>query len=135
LEAALGKIVGSVDDLGRPTVRIDVPGCDGFLAVVDTGFNRSLLLTAAEAIAMKFVIEVRTDTVELATTAQVLVRRATGTIRWLGRDTAVDALIADEPATVHRPDTARALIGAELLAKCLVLVDYPARRVEIETQS
>jgi predicted aspartyl protease len=133
--AALGKIIGSVDDLGRPTVRVDVPGRDGFLAVIDTGFNRSLLLTAAEALAIGFVIEVRTEAVELATTAQVLVRRATGTIRWLGKDTAVDALITDEPVATHRPDTARALIGAELLAGCLLLVDYPARRVEIETQN
>ncbi len=133
--AALAKIIGSVDDLGRPIVRVEVLGRDGFLAVIDTGFNRSLLLTAAEAIAMGFVIEVRTEAVELATTAQVFVRRATGTIRWLGRDTVVDALITDEPVVVHRPDIARALVGAELLAQCLLLVDYPARSVEIETRN
>jgi predicted aspartyl protease len=132
--AALGRIIGSVDDLGRPTVRIDVPDRDGFLAVIDTGFNRSLLLTAAEALAMGFVIEVRTEAVELATAAQVLVRRATGKICWLGRDILVDALITDEPVALHRPDIARALIGAELMATCLLLVDYPSRRVEIETQ-
>jgi predicted aspartyl protease len=131
----LPKIVGHIDDLGRPVVRIEVPDRDGFLAVVDTGFNRSLMLQASEAVAMGFTIAEETEIVELGTTAQVEVRQGFGTMRWLDRDIRVEALISSEKLTVHRPDTARALIGAELLAKCLVLVDYPARRVEIETHS
>jgi predicted aspartyl protease len=134
LEVALAKVVGTVDDLGRPVVRIEVPGRDGFLAVVDTGFNRSLLLQAAEAVAMGFSIEERTESVELATTAKVDVRRAVGTIRWLDRRVAVDALISNEPLGTHRPDMARALTGTELLTGCLLLVDFAARVVEIETQ-
>jgi predicted aspartyl protease len=131
----LPKIIGHIDDLGRPVIRIEVPGRDGFLAIVDTGFNRSLMLQASEAEAMGFTIAEETEIVELGTTAQVKVRWGFGTMRWLDRDIRVEALVSNEKLTVHRPDTARALIGAELLVQCLVLVDYPARRVEIETQS
>ena len=55
----MAKIIGSVDDLGRPVVRIEVPGRDG---------------------------------------------------------------------------TAQALIGTEMLADCLLLVDFRTRIVEIEEQ-
>jgi predicted aspartyl protease len=131
----LPKIIGHIDDLGRPVIRIEVPGRDGFLAIVDTGFNRSLMLQASVAEAIGFVITEEAEIVELGTTARVEVRQGFGTMRWLDQDIRVEALISNEKLTVHRPDTARALIGAELLAQCLVLVDYPARRVEIETQS
>lgn len=131
---ALAKVVGSVDDLGRPVVRIEVPDRDGFLAVVDTGFNRSLLLLVAEAQAMGFVISADAETVELGTAVKASVLRARGTIQWLGRSIHVEALVSDEPMTVSGRDTARALIGTELLANCLVLVDFVARGVEIEDQ-
>ena len=52
----MAKVIGSIDDLGRPVIRIEVPDRGGFLAVVDTGFNRSLLLLMTEAQAMGFAI-------------------------------------------------------------------------------
>jgi hypothetical protein len=134
LEAALAKIVGSVDDLGRPVVRVEVPGHDGFLAVVDTGFNRSLLLQPAQARELGFVISEETETVELGTTARADVRQSQGTIVWLGRELRIEAYISNEPPATHRPDTARALLDTELLADCLLLVDFNNRLVEIETQ-
>ncbi len=130
----MARVVGSVDDLGRPVVRIEIPDHDGFLAVVDTGFNRSLLLQAADAAAMGFVSIDRKEIVELGTAARALVVVAVGSIRWLDRTIRVAALVSDEPATAQRPDAARALIGTELLAECLLLVDFAARVVEIETQ-
>ena len=74
----MAKVTGSVDDLGRPVVRVEVPGHDGFLAVIDTGFNRSLMLLAAEAAAMGFALREETETVELGTTARVEVRSGVG---------------------------------------------------------
>jgi hypothetical protein len=47
----------------------------------------------------------------------------------------VEALISNEPPAVHRPDSARALIGTELLANCLLLIDFSTQIVEIETQT
>jgi predicted aspartyl protease len=130
----LAKVTGSIDELGRPVVRIEVPGRDGFLAVVDTGFNRSLLMQALEAEAMGFEITEEVADVELGTTLKVQVHRAIGSIRWLDRLIKVEALVANEELSVHRPDIARALIGTALLADCLLLVDFRTRLVEIEDQ-
>ena len=131
----MAKLVGGVDELGRPIVRVDVPGHDGFLAVVDTGFNGSLMLQRSEATTQGFLGNKRLAVVELGTTAQVVVEKATGSISWLGRELRVEALISNQPAPIQRPDTARALLGTELLADCLLLVDFATRVVEIETQA
>jgi hypothetical protein len=130
----LPKVIGSVDDLGRPIVRIEVPDRDGFLAVVDTGFNRSLLLLAMEAQAMGFAVTEDTETVELGTAMRTRVLRARGMIRWFDRNIEVEALVSDEPMPASRQDTARALAGTELLANCLLQVDFAARSVEIENK-
>lgn len=133
--AELHKVVGTVDDLRRPIVRIEVPGREGFLAIVDTGFNGALLLMAAEAIAMGFEISDEIETVELGTSARTSVRRGLGTVQWLGRSITVNAFISTEPIAINiRPDVARALIGTELMAGCLLLVDFPDRIVEIEQE-
>jgi predicted aspartyl protease len=134
LEGVLARVRGNVDDLGRPVVRIEVPGRDGFLAVVDTGFNRALLLQTAEAAAMGFVRTDNEEIVELGTALRAKTVIAIGSIRWLDRVIRVGALVSDEPVTLNRPNSARALIGTELLAGCLLLVDFAARVVEIETQ-
>ena len=107
---------------------------DGFLAVVDTGFNRTLMMQSTDAEAMGFVITENTVVAESGTTVHALLHRATGTIQWLDRSISVDILISNEPAATHRPDTARALLGTELLEGCLLLVDFASRLVEIETQ-
>lgn len=130
----MAKIVGSVDDLGRPIVRVEVPSRDSILAVIDTGFNRSLMLQASDVAAIGFILKEKTELVELGTTARVEVRRATGVIRWLDRDIQVDALVSNEPPASHRPDLARALVGTELLAGCLLLVDFVDRVAEVETR-
>ena len=130
----MAKVTGSVDDLGRPVVRVEVPGHDGFLAVIDTGFNRSLMLLAAEAAAMGFALREETETVELGTTARVEVRSGVGTIHWLGRERRIVALISNEPPANLQPDVARALIGTELLSDSLLLVDFVDRIAEIETR-
>jgi hypothetical protein len=130
----LAKITGRVDDLGRPVVRVEVPGRDGFLAVVDTGFNRTLMLQHDEAITFGFEFDGLNEFVELGTSAISKVQRATGSIQWLGKTISVDAFVSTEPPTIHRPDTARALIGTELPRDCLLLVDFSSRLVEIETQ-
>jgi hypothetical protein len=135
LEVELAKIVGSIDGLGRPVVRIQVAGHDDILAIVDTGFNGSLMLESIEARQKGFVIDELTELVELGTTARVEVRRATGTTDWLGRPTVVDALISDEPSRPGATDVARALLGTALMSDCLLLVDFPNKLVEIETAS
>ena len=84
---------------------------------------------------MGFVITEYNEIVELGTTVRTSVSRAIGSIRWLDRTVHVDALVSNEPAANNRPDTARALIDTELLANCLLLVDFRTHLVEIETQA
>jgi predicted aspartyl protease len=129
----LAKILGSIDGLGRPVIRIHVAGQDDILAIVDTGFNGSLMLASLEARQKGFIIDELTEIVELGTTARVEVRRASGTINWLGRSTLVDALISDEPQHQRSAGVARALLGTGLLGSCLLLIDFPNKLVEIET--
>ena len=52
-------------------------------------------------------------------------------VRWLDRTIQVEALVSDEPMPVTGRDTARALVGTELLANCLLLVDFVARGLEL----
>jgi len=131
-EVGLAKVIGSVDDLGRPVVRVEVPDRGDFLAVVDAGFNRSLLLLATEARAVGFAITEDAESVELGTAMRARVLRARGNIRWFDRVVRIDALVSVEPTPTHRQDTARALIGTELLANCVLLVDFLRREVAIE---
>ncbi len=127
-------MIGSVDELGRPVIRIEVPEKDGLLVVVDTGFNRTLMLQHDEAISMGFTFTGLSEYVELGTSSVSEVQRATGRIHWLGKILNIDAFVSTEPPATHRPDTARALLGTELLQDCLLLVDFAERVVEIETQ-
>lgn len=120
----MARAIGSIDDLGRPVVRVEIPGRDDLLAVVDTGFNRSLMLLAGQAAEFGFAPNAKTELVELGTGAKVEVRRASGLIRWLGREMRVDALISNVAPPLYRPDMARALIGTELLAECRLVVDF-----------
>ena len=55
-------------------------------------------------------------------------------IRWLDRTIQVEALVSDEPMPASGQDTARALVGTELLTNCLLCVDFAARGVEIENK-
>lgn len=130
----MAKVIGSVDDLGRPVVRIEVPNRDGFLAVIDTGFNRTPLLLAQEAQAMGFAVTEDAETVELGTAVKARVLRARGLVRWLDRVLEVEVLVSDEPMPTSGQDTARALLGTEMLANSMLLVDFVARIVEIEEQ-
>ena len=83
---------------------------------------------------MGFVSTESEELVELGTTARATVIPAIGSIRWLDRTIKIEALVSNEPAATSRPDMARALIGTELLADCLLLVDFRTRLVEIEDQ-
>ena len=56
-EAALPELVGHVDQRDRAVVRVSLPGRDqSFLALVDTGFNGSLLMEATDAVSLGFVL-------------------------------------------------------------------------------
>ena len=83
---------------------------------------------------MGFAVTKETERVELGTSERATVLRAHGKIHWLGRVMSIEAYVSDVPISQHRPDTARALLGTELMAGCLLLVDFPGRIVEVEEE-
>lgn len=131
---AVPELRGQVDALGRPIVSVvSASTGDPFLAPIDTGFNGWLMVSADDAPSIGVRTIVDLQSVQMGDGRSVLVRRGRVVLDWLGARREVEVFISDEPSRggEGRPV---ALIGAELLAPHLLLVDYGARTVEIETQ-
>ena len=133
--ADLAKVSGHVDVIGRAIVSIvSVTTGDPFLATVDTGFNRALLTSTQDAPTLGVRLGQKNQPVVLGDGRSVLLQRGNLVIDWLGARREVDVHIGDEPS---RGGDGRplALIGALVLSPHLLLVDYAAQTVEIETQA
>ena len=131
---SLAKVSGHIDAIGRPLVSIvSLATGDPFLATVDTGFNGALMTSAFDAPTLGVRIIDSTLRVELGDGRSVVLRSGRLKLRWLGIERDVDVYLSDEPSrgSEGRPV---ALIGSRLLAPHLLLVDYGAQTVEIETQ-
>ena len=129
----MAKLTGSVDDMGRPLVRIGIKGLpDDVLVIVDTGFNGDLMMGFLAAQQMKVAInEVRVQ-VELGTGQTETVRNGTLSILWMGQGHLARVLVSDTwPAP--KGDAPVALVGTRLLRPHLLLVDFDSSTVEIET--
>ena len=127
----MAKIVGSIDDRKRPVVRLEV-GEQSLLLLVDTGFNCDLLLSPVAALSIGISGIGRARTIELGDGTSAELRQDRATIPWLGRMRDVRALIAD--TWQPRGDDPVGLVGTELISPHLLLIDFEARSVEIETQ-
>jgi predicted aspartyl protease len=129
----LAVVVGSIDDLGRPLVRIAVVGSeDDALCMIDTGFNGEWLVHETDLLRLGLKLVDDASTVELAGGRRVVLRRASGTVIWFGHERLISALVSSDPIRPRREDDPIALIGTELMAKCLVLFDFPRGNIEIE---
>lgn len=128
---------GSVDDLNRPLVRIELPGfSDPLVAFVDTGFNGAVLLDEPQAIRFGFRILKHRAHVRLASQHEEDFLLARGLFLWLGESKPVTAYVLIETPDERRARIARKteeeiLIGTELLAGCRLEVDFPSREVII----
>jgi predicted aspartyl protease len=132
LVAALPKIVGSVDALRRPVVRVSITGReDEVVATIDTGFNGELMATFGDAIRLGVNVDDSTETVRLGDDTQVDVKVGRIRLSWLGEDRLVTVFISPARAVASGPVL---LIGTRLLAPHLLFIDFAADTVEIETQ-
>ena len=132
--AALPKLVGSVDHLGRPVVRVAVVGRDDdVLATIDTGFNGELMLAAGDAAAIGVKLLEDAEEVELGDRSAIAIKLGKLRLRWLDteRDVTVFVSPRKDPTREGSPVM---LIGTRLLAPHLLLIDFAANTVEIETQ-
>lgn len=131
----MAKLIGSIDQFGRPLVRVRLPGGqDDLLAIVDTGFNGQLMLSLSVAQSLRIALEDDLVPVELGTGAIEEVYVGQLDIVWLERAKRARVLVSESwPAP--KPDAPVALIGTRLLRPHLLLVDFDTDTVEIETQA
>ena len=133
--ARLAKVRGHVDAIGRPLVAIvsAITG-DPFLATVDTGFNGALLTSIADAPTLGVRLSDQSEQVELGDGRQVRLRLGRLALDWLGSRREIDVYVSNEPSQSGEGRPV-ALIGARLLEPNLLLIDYGAATVEIESQA
>lgn len=127
----MAKVIGSVDDRGRPIVRLDLTR-ESLLLVVDTGFNGDLLVTRSAADLLGVTPTARETDVELGDGTIASLNQGRAVVPWLGSQRVVRVLVSDTWTTT--PDAPVGLLGTDLLTPHLLLVDFDARSVEIETQ-
>ena len=127
----MAKVIGSIDQRGRPVIRVEGK-LESTLVVVDTGFNGDLLL-AREAARLLEVDPVSKETeIELGDGRTVVVNKARATITWLEQARRVRVLVSNDWITTG--DAPVGLLGTDLLAPHLLLIDFADGTVEIETQ-
>jgi len=91
----LSEIIGHVDARDRPIVSLAIPGHDDPLPVlIDTGFNKELLIHATDAARFKCEVSDVTMQVELAGRERSILTLACTSVVWFGRLRDVDVLIA-----------------------------------------
>jgi predicted aspartyl protease len=130
---------GSIDDLNRPLVRIEVPGfSDPLVAFIDTGFNGAIIVDEPQAARLGFRVSHSWRTsVRLASQREEDFLLGRGTFPWLGQHMPISAYVLIETpqtrsARIARKTEEEILIGTELLSACRLEIDFPERRVLIE---
>ncbi len=129
----MSKLIGSVDQLDRPVVRVAIMGRDDdVLATIDTGFNGEVMMAMGDAAILGVtVLEGKRD-VELGHSQSVAVHVGRMRILWLEVERDVSVLISDRATSTL--DGPVMLVGTRLLTPHLLLVDFAQGTVEIETQ-
>ena len=87
----------------------------------------------APSIGVNVAPDARVVRVELGDGRTELVRSGRISLHWLGTRRDLEVFLTDGPSR-FREGTPIALIGAELLMPHLLMVDYGAKSVDIETQ-
>ena len=129
-------IAGSIDDLGRPYVRVDAPGGYSVILQVDTGVNAKLVINR-NAI---YLLGPNNSTlyaksfaeVELADFSRVQALVGIVEILWFGKAELIEALVTTAvPKRLPHVDEPVGFIGTGLLHDCRLLIDFPKKLVEI----
>jgi len=129
-------IAGSIDDLGRPCVRVDAPGGYSVILQIDTGVNRKLIINRNAIYLLgpnNSTVDARSFAeVELADFSKTKTLRGAVELIWFGKIEIIETLITLQvPRRPPHPDQPVGLIGTELLKDCRLLIDFPKRLVEI----
>ena len=133
------ELTGSVDDRGRPLLRLRLPGKDDeLLVIVDTAFTGELLLSETDALTWGvLVLNVEAD-VELGDGSTVVVKQGLVTIDWLG--TLVDATVqvttsaAPPKPRVRSDGEPVGLLGTAMLREAVIQIDFPQQHLRLSRQ-
>lgn len=130
----MAKLTGSIDDQGRPLVRLRLSrGQEDLLAIIDTGFNGQLMMSLSVARLLGMTLENVLVPIELGTGTIERVYVGQLDAHWLDREHRLQVLVSKNwPAP--KPDAPAALIGKRMLRPHLLKIDFDAGAVEIETQ-
>lgn len=134
-EVELSRIVGAIDRLRRPVIRLETPAGDSFLALVDTGFNGELMLSEADATSLGFTVSRVTLKVMLAGDTSQTIKEGSGQISWFGTSRKVNLIVNPTSHLRRMDDDPIALVGTRLLTPHLLLIDFEASTLEIESQN
>jgi predicted aspartyl protease len=131
----MAKLIGSIDQLVRPLARVKLLKRDEeLLALIDTGFNGELMmgLDAARVKGVEFDEKLATDEYASGEIRDVFEGRLE--IQWPGQRRRVSVLVSDV-IPPPKADAPAALIGTRLLRPHLLMIDFGADTLEIETQA
>jgi hypothetical protein len=129
-------IAGSIDDLGRPYVRVDAPGGYSVIFHIDTGVNRKLVMNRNALNLLgpfnSTVLKGPVEEVELADFSKIEVLKGVVQLLWFGEIEQIDVLVTTQvPKRPPHPDEPAGLIGTGFLHDCRLLIDFPKKLVEI----
>ena len=107
---------------------------DEVIALLDTGFNGALLMAEADVADLGVRVSPLASHAKMGDGRVVELRRAQCTVYWLGELRRTEVLVSSEPDQHRGPDEPVVVIGTQLLAPNMLLIDFSAGSVEIETQ-
>ena len=123
---------GWVDSLGRPFLRVLLPGLEDLLEMkVDTGFNGALWTGSGEAGRIALQLLPNAVAYTLAGGRRADVRLGVVRLSWLDQEREVDVAIVPEER--RRRETP--LLGTQVLTEwgCTLMIDFPRRLVRVST--
>jgi predicted aspartyl protease len=133
----MSLVEGTIDYFGRAIVNIDVAGQETvpLRCQIDTGFNRSLLMSVS--VAREFNFRMRApqivSRIRTAATGVIASELWSAEIQWLGKNEIVDAnVVPHDPigsVSDGRPD---ALLGVELLRGLHLSMDFYFNRFTLQ---
>lgn len=128
------ELIGGLDERRRPLLRVPVRGNDDILVIIDTAFTGELLLDEVGARQWGVVVVDVEAAIELGDGSRRLVKQGLLTIDWLDGLKDVTVQIIPQGSHRTRPDgNPGALIGTELLASYVRLIDFPGSHVSLAT--
>lgn len=125
--------MGHVDTRDRPILQLLIPNReDSFLVIVDSGFNRQLLIHERDAARLRCDFTDVIVEAEFAGGERRELKIARSRIYWFGRLRDIEVLItAVEQPRASLPDEPIGLLGTGLLSPHRLTIDFATRRVAI----